>query len=101
MIGMEAVRVVPPGDATFSVRERLARGKHGTEVTETTEGDWDGGCVGSRAGRRHFFGARTAGRGQASHRGHGDHRGGIGTEAVWVVAPGDATFSVRERLARG
>ena len=39
MIGTEAVREAAPGDATFSVRERLARGKHRTEVTEATEGE--------------------------------------------------------------
>jgi hypothetical protein len=27
------------GDATVSVRKRLARGKHRTEVTEATEGE--------------------------------------------------------------
>jgi hypothetical protein len=51
------------------VRERRGRGKHRTEVTEVTEGDWGwwrkffAGRVGSRA--------RKTGSGKASHRGHG------------------------------
>ncbi len=39
MIGTEAVREAGPGDTTFSVRERLATGKHRTEVTEAAEGE--------------------------------------------------------------
>jgi hypothetical protein len=51
MIGTEAVREAVSGDATASVRERPAKGKHRTEVTEATEGDdWDGGCEGTGKG---------------------------------------------------
>ena len=39
MIETEAVSEAAPGDTTVSVRERLARGKHRTEVTEATEGE--------------------------------------------------------------
>jgi hypothetical protein len=35
----EAGREAVSGDTTASVRERLARGKHRTEVTEAAEGD--------------------------------------------------------------
>jgi hypothetical protein len=38
MIRTEAVLEAALGHATASVRERLARGKHRTEVTEATEG---------------------------------------------------------------
>jgi hypothetical protein len=60
-------------DSMASGRERPRRGKHRTEVTEVTEGDWrfDGATllVDSMASGRE----RSA-PGKASHRGHGNHR---------------------------
>jgi hypothetical protein len=56
MIGTEAVREAASGDSTAPVRERLARGKHRTEVTEAIEG----GMIGTEAVREAALGHATA-----------------------------------------
>jgi hypothetical protein len=50
-----------------------ARGKHRTEVTEVTEGDWGWGRKG--LGGRVGFRARMTRLGEASHGGHGGNWG--------------------------
>jgi hypothetical protein len=54
-------------------------GKHRTEATEVTEGDWSGGE--SSAVNAGASGGGIARMGKASHRGHRGHGGGLGAVA--------------------
>jgi hypothetical protein len=58
----------------FLCEKQGARGKHRTEVTEVTEGDWVGGrkLFSERGG---LLCENQAQRGKASHGGHGGHGG--------------------------
>ena len=71
----------------FRARTRQ-RGKHRTEVTEATEGDWVGGRM--HLGEDRWLTCGNTPKGKASHRGHGGHRGRLGLvdECTWVKIVG-------------